>query len=235
MRVTELWRYPVKSMQGDRLAAADVVNNAITGDRSHALRDDASGVVLTARRDPKLLFATGVISDDSIGRVRMPDGTESNDDDELSRWIGRPVTFVEPNDAPSTYEIPVDAEDDDSEILTWQGPSGSYHDSTRTQISIVATGDLGRWDVRRFRPNVVIDADTADDLLGRRVRIGEVELDVVKQIDRCVMVARPQPDGIDRDLDVLRGIRRDRNMLLGVGSMVTCPGTISVGDPVEIL
>lgn len=235
MRVTELWRYPVKSMQGESLRRADVVDNGIVGDRSHALRDDATGVVLTARRDPQLLFATGFVDADGEHRVRLPDGSETSDDHDLSRWLGRPVSLSAPRDVPSTYETPIDAEDDGSETVSWQGPAGSYHDSTRTQLSIVATGDIDGWDVRRFRPNVVVDAPSADALLGCRVRIGDVQLDVVKQIDRCVIVTRPQPEGIDRDLDVLRSIRRSRALLLGVGAMVDTTGAVAVGDPVEVL
>lgn len=235
MHVTELWRYPVKSMQGEQLASATVVGNGIVGDRSHALRDVGSGVILTARRDPVMLFGAGIVDGGGTGRVRLPDGTEVGSEDELSAWIGRPVRLVSASDHASTYEIPVDPFDDDSEVRTWQGPAGSYHDSTRTQISIVATGDIGRWDVRRFRPNVVIDAPSADVLVGHRIRVGTVEADVVKQIDRCVIVTRPQPDGIDRDLGVLRTIHRTRDLLLGVGALVAIPGMISTGDPVEVL
>lgn len=46
-------------------------------------------------------------------------------------------------------------------------------------MSIVAIGDLGHWDVRRFRPNLVLDADTADRFVGHRLRFGTVEVDVV--------------------------------------------------------
>ena len=114
--------------------------------------------------------------------------------------------------------------------MSWKGPVGRYHDSSRTQVSIVATGDIGEWDVRRFRPNIVIDGDTADGLDGHRVRIGPVVLDVVKHIDRCVMVTRPQRDGIGRDLDVLRTINRERGNLLAVGALVVEPGAVRLGD-----
>ena len=234
MEVVAAYRYPIKSMQGEELSRARVGPVGIVGDRSHALRDDATGVVLTARRDPVLLFGRGVIDGDDAVRVVLPDGTATRDPSVLSAWVGRPVALAGPSGEPSTYEIPVDPEDDASPVATWQGPSGSYHDSTRTQVSIVATGDLGSWDVRRFRPNLVVAADTADDLLGRRITVGSVVLDVVKQIDRCVITTRPQPDGIERDLDVLRTIRRRRDLRLGVGAMVVRPGTISAGDPVEV-
>ena len=61
MRVASLHRYPVKSLQGERLDTAVVGHAGIAGDRAHALRDLSTGVVLTARRDPMLLFGRGVI------------------------------------------------------------------------------------------------------------------------------------------------------------------------------
>ena len=66
---------------------------------------------------------------------------------------------------------------------------------------------LGSWDRRRFRANVVLHGDAEpgceDGYVAGQVAIGTAVLDVVKAIDRCVMVTRPQPDGIARDLDQL--------------------------------
>jgi uncharacterized protein YcbX len=57
---------------------------------------------------------------------------------------------------------------------------------------------------------------------------------VTKPIDRCVTTTRPQP-GIERDLDVLRTINRERAGNLAVGAMVTRPGVIALGDEVVVL
>ena len=59
MRVLELWRYPVKSLQGQRLAEAEIGALGIAGDRGWALFDRDSGLGLTARRVPELLFGCG--------------------------------------------------------------------------------------------------------------------------------------------------------------------------------
>ncbi|MDQ4088836.1 MAG: MOSC domain-containing protein, partial [Actinomycetota bacterium] len=91
------------------------------------------------------------------------------------------------------------------------------------------------WPVRRFRPNVVVDGPGEDELVGRRVGLGSVVLDVVKRIDRCVMVTRPQPGGIERDLSVLKTVLRDSDGLLGVGAVVVEPGEFRVSDEVEDL
>jgi uncharacterized protein len=94
----------------------------------------------------------------------------------------------------------------------------------------VSTGTIGRWDRRRFRANLLVDGSGEDGLVGARVRAGDALLDVVQQIPRCVMVTRPQPDGIERDLDVLRVINRERSGFLAVGAVVVQAGVLRVGD-----
>lgn len=234
VRVVGLFVYPVKSLQGIAVHASDVGPQGLVGDRSHALRDVATGVVLTGRRDPPLLMASAFRSNSGGTCVQLPDGTITRDDAELSAWLGRPIELIDAIDEASTYEINLDFEDDDSPVHRWQGPIGSFHDSTRTQISIIATGDLRDWDVRRFRPNVLVEAASVDHLIGQRVRLGTAEVDIVKPIDRCVMVTRPQPGGIERDLTVLRTINADRNSLLGIGGLVRATGRVSIGDFVSV-
>jgi hypothetical protein len=135
------------------------------------------------------------------------------------------------------YENPVAFDDEAGAWTTWQGPAGVFHDSARTQLSIVslsATAGAG-WDMRRFRPNIVVGDGDERELLGAQIRVGTVCATVVKEIDRCVMVTRPQPGGIERDLDVMRSIVRTREGNLGVGALVTTPGRIERGDRVEVL
>jgi len=92
---------------------------------------------------------------------------------------------------------------------------------------------MGEWDPRRFRSNLILDGEgeNEDDLVERRVTIGDTVLYVVKQIDRCVMVTRAQP-GLDRDLDVLRTIHRSRDSTLAVGAVVITPGRVAEADEV---
>ena len=101
-------------------------------------------------------------------------------------------------------------------------------------MSIIGESSLGDWDVRRFRPNVVIAGEDERALLGTTVRIGTAELEVVKEIDRCVIVTRPQP-GIDRDKSVLVAVHRERSGNLGVGAIVRRPGQVAVGDSLSVV
>lgn len=237
MRVTQLFRYPVKSMQGEALTEAHIEPLGIVGDRAYGVVDVASGAVLTGRREPALLLAQGCLPSDpgEAAHVVLPDGTETASDTDLTRWLGRPVTVRPAADhGAGRYEINVDQEREAGEWITWQGPDGVFHDSRRTRVSIIAEKEMRDWDVRRFRPNVVVEGDTVAHLVGHRVFIGDAVLDVVKQIDRCVMVTRPQPGGIERDLGVLRTINREHATFLGVGSMVATPGTIRLGDELVV-
>ena len=233
MRVAELWRYPVKSLQGERLDGTEVGPDGLAGDRQWALFDTATGFGLTARRVPDLLFLTGRLRADGAAEVVMPDGSVTSDDTVLSEWLGRPVALRSADEAPGErlYENPNEVgEAGEYDWDAFPGAQGAFHDSSRTRVSLVSTATLGTWDRRRFRANVVLAGEGENALVGRRVRLGGAELDVVKQVDRCVMVTRPQPGGIGRDTGVLKTIHRQRDGCLAVGALVTRPGPVAVGD-----
>ena len=232
MQVTQLWRYPVKSMIGESLPVADVGALGVDGDRQWGLVDRGTGLVLTARRVPQLLFARPVAHDDRMA-VRLPDGSVTDDDDVLSEWVGRAVELRRPApDEHGHYAVEGSRLDDDAPEQ-WEGPAGVWHDSKRTRLSIVAEASLGDRDVRRFRPNVVITGGDERDLVGSRIRIGDVVADVVKEIDRCVIVTRPQP-GLERDRSVLTRVHAERAGNLGVGALVVAAGRIRVGDSLDV-
>lgn len=236
MRVTELWRFPVKSMGGETLRSSEVTDLGIVGDRGWSVYDVATATTLTARRTPELLFASARVVDGDVV-VTLPDGSEigESDDGRLSTWLGREVELRAAGDhnvdVGGTYEVALDVEND-SDWVSWQGPGGAFHDSTRARVSMVSSSTLREWDRRRFRTNVIIDGSGEDDLVGTAVAIGDVRLDVTKQIDRCVMVTRPQPE-LDRDLDVLKVINAERATFLAVGCLVAASGAIAVGDDVR--
>lgn len=232
MRVVELWRYPVKSMQGERLDSAEVGALGIVGDRRFGLVDTSTGVVLTARRVPELLLAVPKWLGPDEVTITLPDGTETTETSVLSDWLGRPVELRRADQhRQPTYEGMLDNLDAEAGWSRWEGPTGVFHDSKRTQMSLCSTSSLGAWDRRRFRQNIVVDEGGEDDLVGGQIQIGsEVRVDVTKQIDRCVMVTRPQPGGIERDTSVLKTVNRERGGCLGIGMLVAAGGTIAVGD-----
>lgn len=236
MRVAELWRYPVKSLLGERLDRATVGPDGIEGDRRFAIYDVETGFGLTARRVPELLFARARLREDGSAEITLPDGSTAQSDEALCEWLGRKVTLRSSDSSiPRRYENPDDFEHEDASHWTpFDGADGPFHDSARTRVSLVSTGTIGDWDPRRFRSNVLLDGKGEDDLVGSQVKLGGTQLDVVKQIDRCVMTTRAQPDGIERDLNVLRTIARERGAFLAIGALVARSGTISVGDELQV-
>ena len=233
--VTALWRYPVKSMAGVALDRVEVGPLGFEHDRRWAVIDTSTGRALSAKRVPELLFAVATDSGGSRPAVTLPDGSAAIDDDALSAWLGRGVALTEARpDERGQYEIMSDFETDGGEVLSWQGPKGTFHDSNRTQIHLLSTDSIGPWDVRRFRPNIVVAGADEVSLVDCTLHVGTVVLEVSKRTDRCVMTTRPQPGGIDRDLDVLRTINAARGGDLGIGCMVVASGTIRIGDVVRV-
>jgi uncharacterized protein YcbX len=234
--VAELWRYPVKSLQGERLDAAALSADGIEGDRRFALFDAETGLGLTARRVPELLFAAARLRDDGTPAITLPDGSTAEDDAALSDWLGRRVELRAADVAGDRrrYEIPVDDElDTAGPWRVFQGASGPFHDSGRARVSLVSTATLGDWDRRRFRANVLLDGEGEDGLVGTWVGLGEAVLDVRDRLTRCVMTTRAQPGGIERDPSVLRTIARERDACLAVGALVRRAGCVRVGDRLE--
>jgi uncharacterized protein YcbX len=228
MRVEELWRFPVKSLQGERLDRAAVVSDGLAGDRRFAIVDAETGLALTARRVPQLLFASARLVGDDL-EITLPDGSVATEDDALSAWLGRPVLLVDgrvKSDAMSA-ECPVDETEVD--WFSYEGGEGAFHDAPIWRVSLISKATLGAWDRRRFRANVVLDGEGEDALVGGDVRLGDAVLHVESPIVRCVMITRPQPDGIERDVDVLRTINRDRGSCIAIGATVRSPGDVRVG------
>lgn len=135
------------------------------------------------------------------------------------------------------------------EIVEFESPPGTYYDAF--PIHVVTTASLrtlarlspdSEVDVRRFRPNVLVDTpDDADgfpeaDWLGKRLTIGGtgVELEVVAPCPRCVMVTRKVGDDLGRDRPLLRTIVREADQNVGVYATVIGGGRIAQGDAVVL-
>jgi hypothetical protein len=237
VRVTQVWRYPVKSLQGERVDAVRVTAEGLAGDRRFAIFDEQTGFGLTARRVPQLLFASARAQEDGSVEITLPDGAVAADDAALSDWLGRPVTLLSTEaEVTRRYENPDDFEDEAaSRWEAFNGSRGAFHDSSRAQLSLVTGATIGDRDPRRFRANVILDGTDEDQLVGSRVAVGGAVLDVRMRIQRCVMVTRPQPDDIARDLDVLRAIHRERQGCLAIGATVSRAGALSVGDALAVV
>ena len=249
MHVTELWRHPVKSLQGEPLDAAVIEDSGLSGDRRWGILDCETGMVLTARRQPSLLLASSRQTDTGV-ELRLPDGEvldapSAEADDALSTWIGRPVALVQADSVGvGIGEYFEDATDDSSAVVSWTMPPGRFVDAL--PLLVVTTASLrrgralhpdGAWETRRFRPNIVVDVEgdgwVEDAWCGRTVFIGTAAVQPAVPCERCTMVTRPQP-GLDRDLDVFKALARHHGATFGVWTTVQTPGVVRVGDEVAL-
>ena len=217
MIVEQIWRYPVKSLAGESLPVASATDLGIERDRKWCLVDQETMRVLSADREPRLLLAGARVVDHSP-LITLPDGTETAEDAVLSKWLGRAVSLVAARAGGG---------------VDWSGPSGAWHDRGQARITLVSRATLGDWDQRRFRSNLLLSIGGEDELVGRDVVIGSARLSIELELERCVIVTRAQP-GLDRDLEVLRTINRNRNRTLGVGATVREHGEFAVGDRVMV-
>ena len=258
--VAQCWRYPVKSMQGATTSRLRIGSHGVAGDRAHALVDDSTERVLSAKSVPELLWASA--DDESI---RLPDGTTVALDDEdrdgrLSAWLDRAVRLLTleqsglPAELGLSYEMTFDPPDDTAEAFEIPIPDGTFVDLAPIHLLTTATlagcaerrPDLD-WDVRRFRPNVVVDvagpAFVEQGWVGREVAVGGAVLRVTQPTVRCAMPLRAQPAaGADRPaLDRAAALFSAMTELneaapnhLGVYAEVVAPGEVAVGDAVVI-
>lgn len=231
MRISEIWRYPVKSVGGERLTEADVTSDGIRGDRAWGVLDVATGLVLTARREPSLLFLSAVHRPGERPAIACDDGTELPDDDALSRWFGRPVELRSAAEGPGTFENPLTVDDTsgaEADWTQWQSAGRTFHDG-RSTVSFVSRATLGEWDARRFRANLVLDDGDGEDALTGEIPVGTAVLTIRRPIVRCVMVSRAQP-GLPKDLTVLKRVIAERGNRLAIGATVATPGLVTEGD-----
>lgn len=250
MRVVQIARYPVKSLQGELLSAAQLERDGMQGDRCWGIRDETTGKILTARRAPQLLYAAAALSADGALVITLPDGSicagpGRDTDAALSAWLGKPVRLVSSVTEPAAQaEFFADATDDTSEAVEWTMPAGRFVDaapllvlttaSLRTAAALYPSGD---WHVRRFRANLVVDVDeegwVEDGWCGTTiVRVGAARLQPVEPCVRCTMVTRPQLD-LPEDRDIFRALARHHDARFGAWSAVVTPAAVRVGDEVS--
>jgi uncharacterized protein YcbX len=256
--VRELWQYRVKSLQGERVPVVELDDTGPVGDRAWGVLDVATGELLSAKRTGELLEAT---IDGPI--VTLPTGAAheigtAELDAALAVWLGREVRLVNVDDEASLAQtMHLDNEDLSSLVIRWRSPRGRYVDlfplhflTTATLDAAVAAHPELDWDVRRFRPNIVIDTATHEsELLGATLRIGGAVVRVPEQLtERCVMTTRAQVvNGLAAQRSLLRTLARDAgngDAALTAGSGVTPfgaylevvgPGRVVEGDAVERL
>ena len=223
-RIGELWRFPVKSMQGEPIAAAELGLAGIPGDRRWALREAATGRLVTGRRVPRILDAVARLDGD-LALITLPHGTRLTTADPgasaiLSDWLDLPVRLDEAVGGAFV---------DDS----------AAHVLTRSSLTTLLSVEPDvRWDVRRFRPTLLVespaDGFVEDGWVGRHLQVGTAVLHVTVPTVRCALPTRRHGD-VPADERVIAVLRREHAAQLGVYGEVVVPGAVAVGDPVRLI
>ncbi len=263
--VAELWRYPIKSMRGEQLDTSYFTPTGVLGDRAVALIDVQTGHVVSAKNPKKwsgMLDMRAEFTEApqphaplSSVLVTLADGRSASSDHAgfeglMSNEFGRPVTVatVAPQ-RPSLEEYwPDIAELDHQETVTdEQMPPGTFFDLAYVHVLTTSTLEQlrrlypdGAIDVRRFRPNVVVQPD-GDDVgfvegswIGRELRLGTaVTLEITDRCPRCVMTTLAQA-GLPKDNGILRTVARENDVHVGVYAKVLRGGAVHKGDSVAL-
>lgn len=249
MQLAALWRYPVKSMAGEALDEATLVGGAIAGDRAWAVVVQATGALLSAKRDGRLLTASahGVAGDDARVIVTLPTGVVGEAgapdlDRALSSWLGLDVALRRPTPGVAS-RIDMDVPDLDGDGLLapthFTTQPGSFFDSrsplhavtTETLAQLVDEHGPGAGEPRRYRPNLIIAGEAEATWIGGQLQVGDVALTVRKATERCVIVTRAQPQ-LPEDRALLRHLARARAACVGVYLHPVADGVLVVGQPV---
>lgn len=228
---SELWRYPVSSLTGERLETVDIDATGVVGDRQWGLFEADGAAVAAPEKEKRWRPVPALRSRLEADRPEISldamtwHGVPSPSADRVaSDYLGFPVRFLcfGAADAAPRYD--------------------------RGHLHILTTSSLARLqallpdaviDTRRFRPNILIGTDDGDAdfveqrLVGRRLGIGETVVEITEPCARCAFTALGQP-GIPFDKDVLHAIAKHGGGGFGVLAKVVSPGKVSCGDTVSV-
>jgi uncharacterized protein len=265
--IISLWRYPIKSMIGEELNSAEVTTGGLVADRAYALVDRSDGKVASAKNPRKWpLFDFRAVVRDSPSatakapqvRITLPEGTTVNSDQPdvnqiLSRVLKRDVTLdsvsLGPRAAAAEEYWPDITGLDHRDTVTEFGlPEGTFFDAAVLHLLTTATLDRlralypeGRFEARRFRPNMVVqtthgEENFAEDAwIGKTLAIGDaVRVSITGPCSRCVMTTLAQSD-LPSDAGILRTAAQHNRANVGVYASVLRAGEVRRGDSVRLL
>jgi uncharacterized protein len=268
--VVSLWRYPVKSMMGGELNSPYITERGLVGDRTYAVVDKQTGKVASAKNPRKWgkLFDFRSIFVDSPNddvndippvRITFPDGSnilsnhhEDNDiNSRLSKVFDREVMLMKSNsfEEPSYEEYwpDIDGLARRDQVTDEAMPSKTFFDIAVIHILTTSTINRlhklypeGRFEVRRFRPNIVVESGSVEkdfienSWVGKKLTIGkDVVLKVTAPCTRCVMITLPQGD-LPKDLGILSTVAKYNQVHVGVYASVERGGRIHREDTIRL-
>jgi MOSC domain-containing protein len=226
-RVGGLWRYPIKSLDGEQLDALTFDRRGVERDREWALVDAEGGIASGKRtrrfrKVPGLLRHAGRLNG-GVPVIALEDGrTAPVDSEEAARLV---------------EEIAGSGWSLRREQAVPHFDAGAVH--LVTSATLATINAAARWpvSVERLRPNVLIELDgegfPEDAWLERTLELGSARLRVTKRVVRCVMLNHRRP-GLRARRDVLKLVGKLNHACAGVYADVIEPGEVRVGDPVML-
>ena len=210
LRLDGLWRYPVKTLAGERLSHVHVNSSGLEGDRIVRVRGPEG--VRTSRRHYRLLGLSGSLDADGYARING------------QRW-----------DSPEALALVKAAAGDDA----WLEATHVTCRFDVLPLLIATDGAVALFgrDVRRLRPNLLIGGVEGLDEAswpGAELHVGEMIVRIDSRRSRCPMTT-VDPDTLVRDHEVLRDIGRRFSGRLALNAAVVRGGTIHVGDSVKLI
>jgi len=265
--IVSLWRYPVKSMMGEELNSVEVTKTGLQADRAYALVDRSDGKVASAknpRKWPQLFDFRAALSDSSNTsasapqvRITLPEGTVVRSDQPdvnqiLSNALKRDVTLDSIAPSPRTataeeYWPDIGGLDHRDTVTEFGLPEGTFFDAAPVHLLTTAMLDqlhvlypTGRFEARRFRPNLVIQTSNGNAgfvenaWIGKTLAIGDtVRLSITGPCPRCVMTTLAQGD-LPNDAGILRTAVQHNHANVGVYASVLQGGKVRRGDAVTL-
>ena len=288
--ITDIFRYPVKSMKGHSLTSALMTKRGIPGDRAWALKDEERGGIKGGKRFPQLMSMTPAFASEpneqnispkvsiTLANGRVVTSSDADINTVLSEAVGSPVSLwpILPEDQLEHYLRPPMDENVDveayyreifarnpdeplpdvslfpEEVLKYESPPGSYFDAfpilIMSKASLIhlnevaaAAGGESNFDVRRFRPNILLDLTDIDangfpenQWMGRRAKIGSAVIKFEMPCPRCVITTHGFED-LPKDPKIMRHLVKENGGNLGAYVSIETPGTFAQGDVIALL
>jgi len=231
--VLELHRWPVKSLGGEPVVALRVDGRGAAGDRAHAVLDVFKGAPrrLTAREMPRMLAWRARYAQDDVEPSEVPLPVLSAPGGASFAWDDPALPGALADDFGRAVTLRRD-------LALMQDLGDSLLVTTDATLHAVGAALGGPLDLRRFRPNVHVALDAPayaeEGWMGRTLRVGEVELELLHPCERCAIPTR-DPDTQVKDARILRWLTRERDGLFGINARARTAGRIALGDPVSLL
>jgi uncharacterized protein YcbX len=222
-QVVGLWRYPVKSLAGERRSELTVDERGVVGDRVWALVD-GDGKIASGKTTRRFRRVEGLLRHRAyVGpphekpMLHLADGRVVQPCDAVAEEVAGPGWTFAREGGISHLD------------------AGAIHVVTTAALASLSAAARASVEVERLRPNVLIDAgDTREEeWLGRRLVVGEAELAIGGRTERCVMVEHQQRSLPTRK-DLLHVIKRWNDLYAGVYASVIRPGRIDIHETVYL-